>query len=302
LAEQIATLLHPSITHQSPINHPSITHQSPINHPSITHQSPINHPSTAHRRNSLRLTVNMAGPRMRRFSKYRRQRKDKYGIHSRASQFQVSISDGWVRKQLKKLAHCADRLSQTGVLRSGEIQKLKRDISILYGNHSSESPKTKRRQLIYRAFLESCIKEFGPYMALLISCTLTSAAVADVGNNKRDAFFASLRTKNFKREPLVTLASKYGVPDSLPKDWKFEYAPSTATFESILDKMKEKKPIRLGCSIPVEDAEERPLLTFEIDRDLFWKVIDIANTDTLVTSPLLPQSLDTIQSMSLLEA
>ncbi|KAL6230754.1 hypothetical protein BDW75DRAFT_221836 [Aspergillus navahoensis] len=243
---------------------------------------------------------------MRRFLKASAQGRDKYGVRNRKRRVKTVFLDDWTRKKLEKIKKCFKRLNSSGAVAQKDIQKLQRDISNIYGSPVPNSSKTEKRRQIYTAFLKSCIQKIGPYIGVLVSIALACREIADVGQEKRDALLAVLKTENLKTNFLVNLASTYFVPGGPAENWHVEYAPSAEITHAILDKMKEEKAIKLKCSIPVENAGERPLLTFAIDRELFWKVVDIANIGDVIAcsanqAPQPTLSHDIVQSMSWLE-
>lgn len=120
-------------------------------------------------------------------------------------------------------------------------------------------------------------------MALLCSCALACRTIADVGNDRRNNLIEGLKTRHLKSETLTTLAAKHGVVRHPAEDWQYEYTPSSDIMHAILDKMKEDKSMRMECWIPVENSHDRPRLTFAIDRDLFWNIVDIANIDQVTS-------------------
>ncbi|PWY71116.1 hypothetical protein BO94DRAFT_539656 [Aspergillus sclerotioniger CBS 115572] len=207
-------------------------------------------------------------------------RMDRYDFHGHMQKIKA-LPNKWTQAQLKRIKDCARRINESGKLGTKEIKKLRRDPRGHKGEQYPKSSKTQRRHRIFAAFLKTCIQEFGLYMGLLCSCALAHRTIADVGSDKRNALIKALKTKSLRTETLTTLASKHGAAGRQGEDWQYEYNPSAKTMQEILDNMKEGGSMRLKCWIPVENAQDRPHLTFAIDRDLFWKIVDIANVDDM---------------------
>lgn len=219
---------------------------------------------------------------MKRYQRPRIRRICRHSSHKRTREYKAH-PDKWVQTQLNKINTCAKRLNESGKLETQEIKKLQRNLLAIPEEQNPGSAKTQKRCRIFAEFLGKCTRVFGQYMALLCSCALARRTIADVGSGRRDALIKGLRTRRYKTETLTTLATKHAMARRPAEDCQFEYAPSPENMHAILDKMKEDRSMRLKCWVPVENAHDRPRLTFAIDRDLFWDIVDIANLDQVTT-------------------